>query len=273
MQSQYSHELTSLHGNSSINESAPLRDEQPGNLPSATDPGWEQRILDAQDRWDSSVGKPDRKEQQALLQNQKKERERKQLLIDQGLAKNLQHHSLGLGLIFIFALFAILSWTVTCVLCYRPIGASSYYDQTRSNLIADWKNNDRWRQLAKVVSAIVGSISIPVTSAICAKAAAVYCLRKSDVRQPTLTLRQTLALADKGWTDLEVLRDVFVPKTSRKTRSPLLVASICLVGLGQYEKTAISRRDIAANTTIYSVVDSCTSKCLCHYRPHQSLKF
>ena len=274
MQSQCSHRHTPSNESrvSPLHENAPIHDEQQENLPPNAGPDWEQRILDTQDRWDTKVGKPSWKERQALLQSQKEEQNQRQLLIDQGLARDLQHHSLSLGLIFLFAFFAILSWAVTCILCYRPIGASGYYEQTKeNNLIADWKTSDRWRRLAKVVSAIVGSISIPVTSAICAKAAAVYCLRRSDVRRPSLTLRQTLALADKGWSDLAVLRDVFKLKTGHQTRSPLLVASFCLVGLGWYSLNVMI--NVVANTVHDSSIDSCTPKCLCHDRPHQSIKF
>ncbi len=116
------------------------------------------------------------------------------------------------------------------------IGASNYYDQSKYTTKSQWESSGRWRRAANIASAIVASISIPVTSAICAKAASVYCQRKSDESQPSLTLRQSLALADKGWSDLTVLRDVLNPKTSHQTRTSLLIVSISLVGLGEYGK-------------------------------------
>lgn len=132
-----------------------------------------------------------------------------------------------------YSVVAILSWTVTCVLCYRPIGAPSYYDQSGTTYRAQWEISDIHRRVVSVLSSIIGSVGIPVTSAICAKAAAVHCQRTSDVRKPSLTLRQTLALADKGWSDLAVLLNVLRPGTSRRTRSPLLILSAFLVGLGK----------------------------------------
>lgn len=63
-----------------------------------------------------------------------------------------------------------------------------------------------------------------------------YWQRKSDESQRSLTLRQSLALADKGWSDLTVLRDVLNPKTRHQTRTSLLIVSISLIGLGEYGK-------------------------------------
>ena len=193
----------------------------------------EQVIFAVQDRWDRAAGKPTAKERRALLEQHREDQLRREKLVDQGLARELQHHYLATRLLLSFAFLAIFSWTVTCVLCYRPINVPSYYDQVRTVTKTQWDNNDRWRKAANVISTIVGSISIPVTSAICAKAAAVHCQRRSDGKPPPLSLRQTLALADKGWSDFGVLRSLLTPKTTHQTRSPLLLVSIGLVGLGQ----------------------------------------
>lgn len=204
------------------------------SAPATTSPVSREHVISAvQDRWDKAAGNPTAKERRALLEKDREDQLHRQGLVDQGFARELQHHFLGLWLLLCFAFLAIFSWTVTCVLCYRPINVSSYYDQTRTVTKTQWNNNDRWRKAANLISTIVGSISIPVTSAICAKAAAVHCQRRSNEQPPPLSLRQTLALADKGWSDFGVLRSLLTPKTTRQTRSRLLLVSISLVGLGQ----------------------------------------
>jgi len=48
-----------------------------------------------------------------------------------------------------------------------------------------------------------------ITSAVCARAAAVNCQKHSDQGNPTLSMRQMLVLADNGWSDLQILRISF----------------------------------------------------------------
>lgn len=242
----YADEAYSADGGrvSPLNESAPLHGQPNKSLPS--EPlSREQKIFEVQRRFDEKMGKPAAEERQALVAKQMEECKAKQDLIDKGLARDLQHHSLATWLFVSFATVVVFAWTVTCVLCYRPIGASSYYDQAGYTTKAQWERSDAWRTAASVATAIIGSVGIPVTSAICAKAAAVHCQRKSDDEKPSLTLRQTLALADKGWTDLAVMRNVLTPKTSRRTRSPLLMVSACLVGLGKQNSTRAKSQDAA----------------------------
>ena len=157
----------------------------------------------------------------------------KQELMKNGVAGELRKHVLGLWLMISYAIIAILSWSITCVLCYQPIGIPTYFDQVGNYSRSQYERSDVWRRTASIGSSITTAIGIPVTSAICAKAAAVYCQRSSNAKAPPLTLRQTLALADKGWSDSAVLWNVLRPSTSRRTRSPLLILSIVLVGIGE----------------------------------------
>ena len=157
----------------------------------------------------------------------------KQRLTQDGIARELKKHTLALYLILVYAFIAILSWSITCVLSFKPIGVPTYFDQSGNYSQSHYETTDNWRKAASVGQSIVGVISIPVTSAICAKAVAVYCQRKSDTKTPSLSLRQTLALADKGWTDLATLLNVVTPSRSRTTRSPLLMLSAGLVAIGE----------------------------------------
>ena len=157
----------------------------------------------------------------------------KQRLTQDGVAGELKKHSLALYLILVYAFIAILSWSITCVLSFQPIGVPTYFDQSGNYSQSHYETTDNWRKAASVGQSIVGVISIPVTSAICAKAVAVYCQRRSDAKSPSLSLRQTLALADKGWTDFATLLNVVTPSRSRMTRSPLLILSAGLVAIGE----------------------------------------
>ena len=149
--------------------------------------------------------------------------------------KLLKRHTLALWLVSMFALVTIFAWTITCVLCFKPIQPGTYYDRFGKYTREQYSNNDRWRRLSRVLISLLTNVSIPVTSAICARAVAVYCQRSSKLRSPNLTMRQTLALADKGWTDTTTLTNLLNPNASRKTGSPLLLLSALLCGLCKNE--------------------------------------
>ena len=99
----------------------------------------------------------------------------KQRLTQDGVAGELKKHTLAIYLILIYAFIAILSWSMTCVLSFKPIGVPTYFDQSGNYSKFHYETTDNWRKIASVGRSIVGVISIPVTSAICAKAVAVYC--------------------------------------------------------------------------------------------------
>ena len=145
----------------------------------------------------------------------------------------IRHHTLGLWLFLLYALVAILSWSITCVLCHRPLGATTWFDQKGRYTPELYRTSQGFRRAAGVGLSIVFATGIPLTNAIAARAAAVYCQRNSDSNTPRLTLRHMLALADKGWAGVEYIRDVLRPRVGRHVRTPLLVLATALVGLGE----------------------------------------
>ena len=191
----------------------------------------------------------------------------KQRLTHDLLAGEVKKHSLALWLILSYAFIAILSWTITCVLCYQPIGIPTYFDQSGNYSRSHYETTDNWRKAASVGQSIIGVISIPVTSAICAKAAAVYCQTRSNAQAPSLTLRQMLALADKGWSDSATLLDLIRPSTSRRTRSPLLILSAGLVAIGKWRRL-ICFAELTEHA-VDSVHDTDYPNISCGYRTHQ----
>ena len=145
----------------------------------------------------------------------------------------LHYHSLIVWLALSYGIASLFSWTVICILCYKPlISSASYYDKTGTRTRKEFGNNDWWTKVARVTSNLVALATIPVTSAICAKAAVVYCQIAPGAKRSTLTLRQTLALSDKGWSNIGVLGGLLVPGSGWRIRSPFLVWSALLCGLG-----------------------------------------
>ena len=113
----------------------------------------------------------------------------------------------------------------TWVLCYRPIPFGTYQGRTSKYIKSHYDNNDRWTKFSRILLQVVSnvSVSMPVTSAMCAKAVAAYCQRGTNGGQPHLTTRQSLALADKRWTDFMILISL-LPFTGRRVSRPLCKA-------------------------------------------------
>lgn len=209
-------------------EMIPLRDRSPNATALHEPPNVEWRRSD-DDRWDQNNASAT----WAAQRNGGSLLSEKRRLTQAGVAGGLKKHTLALLLVLLYAFVAILSWSITCVLAYQPIGVPTYFDQSGNYSRSHYETTDNWRKAASVGQSIVGVISIPVTSAVCAHAVVVYCQRRSDAKIPSLSLRQMLALADKGWTDIATLFNLVRPSTSRRTRSPLLILSAGLVAIGK----------------------------------------
>ena len=148
------------------------------------------------------------------------------------VTRALRRHWRGLWLVLFFSVVTIITWTITCTLCYRSVNFATYYDRTGSYDKRSYEVNDWVRKVVKTAMSLLAAISIPVTSSICAKAAVVYCQKGPDNRRTSLSLRQTLALADRGWSDLRILSKLVRPGNGRRTGSLPLVVSALVCGLG-----------------------------------------
>ena len=207
-------------------ESIPLRDRSPNSsaLQEPPSAGWRMLVEEEGHR------APKYAVPSLAVRSQLSEKQR---LTQAGVAGELKKHTLALFLVLVYAFVAILSWSITCVLSYQPIGVPTYFDQSGNYSRSHYETTDNWRKAASVGQSVVGVISIPVTSAICARAAVVYCQRSSDANTPSLSLRQMMTLADKSWTVIGTLAGLMRPSTSRRTRSPLLILSAMLVAIGK----------------------------------------
>lgn len=147
-------------------------------------------------------------------------------------SKKLERHTISLWLASVFAIASIFMWGITCTLSYKPVQFQTYFETTGRFSRDQYEHNDRWRRVSRVGLQVLGTLSIPITSVVCARAAVVYCQRSSNKRQPAISMRQMLVLADKGWLDLKTWMNLFSPMGGR-IYSPLLILSMFLCGLGE----------------------------------------
>jgi hypothetical protein len=89
---------------------------------------------------------------------------------------------------------------VLCLLSVKPLSTTTYVyhggpyspggEKYWQNI---WRHNERWYLAARVLQAIAGLAVIPVSTAVCVHAAAVFAQRNK------ITLKQLLCLADRGY--------------------------------------------------------------------------
>lgn len=152
-------------------------------------------------------------------------------------------------LVLLYSGAAIYAWVIICILKDHPIGGTGYgteaYDEIQNHhptdammksypnahtyLAALFAKSERYLRAARIIQSLVSVLTIPLTSAVCSQAAVAYIQRQRGVRRPTL--RQTMALADKGWTDIGLLIKLFFGGWN-KYRSSLLLFALFLNILG-----------------------------------------
>ncbi|CAG8403119.1 unnamed protein product [Penicillium salamii] len=138
-------------------------------------------------------------------------------------------------------MFTLYAWVIICILTYRPIGGKYYgpdelyelpsYHQYLPDRYLEklFTKSDRYLRAARIVQSLVSVLTIPLTSAVCSQAAVVYTQQKRGSNRPAL--RQSMAIADKGWTDIAILRKLFFGGW-RKHKSSLLLIALLLNILG-----------------------------------------
>lgn len=149
-------------------------------------------------------------------------------------------------LTILYGATALYAWVIICILTDHPIGGTSYglgeldhlldHPQLRSGTVPEFLNelfakSETYLRTARIVQSLVTVLTIPLTSAICSQAAVVYIQRKRGNNRPTL--RQSMALADKGWTDIKVLSNLIFGGW-KKYWSSLLILAALLHLLGEF---------------------------------------
>ncbi|KAJ7290564.1 hypothetical protein C8J57DRAFT_1705887 [Mycena rebaudengoi] len=139
-----------------------------------------------------------------------------------------------------YATMAVIAWAATCYLSFKPIGAKHYgvvvlnKENDGYGWISDeayhqlYVRSEEWFRAARVLAAIVATLTIPVATSVCTRAAVAFHQRQR------LTLRQTMTLADKAWIEpVTWLRLVGAGITGRGSfASSFLIAAIFLNLLG-----------------------------------------
>jgi len=115
------------------------------------------------------------------------------------LSTVLNYRPKVLYILLIYIPLLLAPWILTCVLANAPFGYSSYLKQ-RGQISPDvLATAHAWMVVVRMLNSIAAVVTIPVLSAILAQAAVVYTQRRS--LQQNLSMRQTLALADRSWQD------------------------------------------------------------------------
>jgi hypothetical protein len=97
-----------------------------------------------------------------------------------------------------YSALTLVSWVLLCVTNKRPIhGEKTYYDSKSKKMAEHMSYNENLIKAARILQSIATLIAIPVTSAICSVACVAY-MQAGSLRK-TLTLKQTMILADQGW--------------------------------------------------------------------------
>lgn len=144
-----------------------------------------------------------------------------------GLPDSNRRHSWVIVLFLFYAALSIVAWTLTCILSNRPLNFSSYYSQAGNFTPEQYQVNDRWREATVVLRTLSATITLPITTTIASQAAVVYIQQKEG-----LSLRQTLAIADRGWTDIGTFLACVNPAMARLIWTPFLLFALFLTLIG-----------------------------------------
>ncbi|USP75253.1 hypothetical protein yc1106_02527 [Curvularia clavata] len=119
----------------------------------------------------------------------------------------------ALWVLALYVPILVVPWALTCVLAYHPLDLPSYIqtDFTESNV-----STQRCIVNAlAVLNSLVSVVTIPLVSALVAQAAVVYTQRRR--KNQTISISQTFALADGGWSNPSVLYEAWPPWKIRTT--------------------------------------------------------
>lgn len=129
----------------------------------------------------------------------------------------------------LYLIFLVVPWVFTCILKYRPLNRPSYINQTFGLSPNDVKIVSRLMRAIRIMNSIATLVTIPFISIVLAHASIVYTQRRR-VGQ-SLSLAQTLALADKQWGDVWFLFRSRNPKnTPLVSKFIWLAAAVLLLG-------------------------------------------
>lgn len=108
------------------------------------------------------------------------------------------------GILAFYIPLLVVPWTLTCVMAYRPLMAARYIDHTGWILPKTFDTNEAWQDAISVMNSVAAVLTIPVTSLILAEASVIW-LQRDSVGQNPISLAHFFDIADRGWTDVEII--------------------------------------------------------------------
>lgn len=129
----------------------------------------------------------------------------------------LRYRHRALWLLAIYVPLLCVPWILTCLLAYKPAAHWSYNDQSGLSLNVLTIHRRLMNALA-ILTSVTSLVTVPTISALLAQAAVVYTQKRR--RQQSVSVRQAFALADRGWSNLSILRESWPPWKTASRRQP-----------------------------------------------------
>ena len=189
------------------------------------------------------IGSPDRKEQQYIPYRPPPSSDQEEKNITAPNSSTILRRSSNVLLLVLgYATLALFAWIITCILNCRPLTTDHYGVYITNNNLDGYPffasgtahrfylKNEQCLQAARVIQSIVSVLTIPLTSAVCSRAAVIFMQR--NCKSQGITLRQIMVLADKGWTQPENYCNLLF-KGWKRYASSFLVLAIVINALGK----------------------------------------
>lgn len=143
-------------------------------------------------------------------------------------------------LALLYTTITLFSWTVLCTLTNRPFGTRNYNTDLHSvDGLDDYEKgtrsfgqNERILRAARFCQSLASVLTIPLTSMVCSCAAVAFLQQRNKQNWRNLTLRQSMALADKGWND-PVLITKLITGGRKRYGSIFLICALVLNLIGE----------------------------------------
>lgn len=139
----------------------------------------------------------------------------------------LRYRRTTICLLVFYIPLLVIPWVLTCVLAVRPLNARSYINQGLGISPNEIINIGSWLAVVQVLNSIRGVVTIPIVSTLLAQAAVVYSQRRKA--KQSLSIRQTFALADRGWSDITILWGSFGSNEAGTSSRFLWFAAILII--------------------------------------------
>lgn len=110
-------------------------------------------------------------------------------------------------LVLLYTAILLTAWSIFCVLSRGSMASIpnvlNHYKYS-PDVEAALKAHERWYRAARVLWGIIGVSTIPVASSVCGFAAVGF-VQSQRNRKASFTLRQTLGIANRGWTSPDII--------------------------------------------------------------------